>query len=133
MPMTVITLIAAIIAAAAVSAFIVYAIYSSGNKSLERELQAKDAEIRILQTRIETQEEAHKRVETEIRLSGEKALEEVKRTHAETLEKQNFFHDNRRPGEGYQEHEGSLRIQQEDTVGNFFRDEGKSGQRHKES
>ena len=88
MPMSVITFIAAIIAAAAVSAFIVYALYSSGNKSLERELQAKDAEIRILQTRIETQEEAHKRVETEIRLSGEKALEEVKRTHAEALEKQ---------------------------------------------
>lgn len=86
--MTTIITISIAVAAAAVAASAAYLLCASRKNSLEKELAGKDAEIGSLKARIEMQDEAHRRIEAEIRQSGEKALEEVKKTHAETLTRQ---------------------------------------------
>ena len=98
----VLAIICAAVVAAAVSAFAVYAAGRSKLRfSQERlaekdaelaaksaELTGKDAEIRMLQTRLETEADAHRRIEAEIRQSGEKALEEMRKAHDAALTKQ---------------------------------------------
>lgn len=86
--MNILLLCAVAVAAAAVSAFVVYALLSSRLKEKENAIASKDAEIRSFQTRLEAQEESHRRIEAEIRQSGENALNEVRKTHAETLGRQ---------------------------------------------
>lgn len=75
-------------AAAATAAFAVYAVFSSKLKEKDREILSKESEIHSLQAKYEAQEESHRRIEAEIRQSGENALNEVRRTHSETLGKQ---------------------------------------------
>lgn len=86
--MNILLLCAVAVAAAAVSAFVVYALLSSRLKEKENAIASKDAEIRSFQARLEAQEESHRRIEAEIRQSGENALNEVRKTHAETLGRQ---------------------------------------------
>lgn len=88
--------------AAAISAFAVYAASASGRRTARErlaekdaelaaksaDLMSKDAEIKALQAKFETEADAHRRIESEIRQSGEKALEEVRRTHEAALSKQ---------------------------------------------
>ena len=98
----VLAIICAAVAGAVIAALAVYAANGPGRRAAREklagkdaeiaaktaELVSKDAEIRTLQARIETEAEAHRRIESEIRQSGEKALEEVKKTHDAALSKQ---------------------------------------------
>ena len=76
------------VAAAAAAAFAVYASCSGRLRNMEKEMNSRDAEIQSLRSRLQMAEETHQRVESEIRRSGEKALEEVRRAHAEALSRQ---------------------------------------------
>ena len=86
--MSVIVIVSVAAAAAAIAAFAAHVFYSSKLRMLEEDLLSRESELRTLQARLDTEAEAHRRIEDEIRNSGEKALAEVKKTHAEALTKQ---------------------------------------------
>ncbi len=88
-------ILAVAVASAAIAAAAVYLYFSSRTKTLEseirsreKELLSREAEAHALQARLETEAQAHRRIEEEVRQSGEKALEEVRKTHAEALTRQ---------------------------------------------
>lgn len=76
------------VAAAAAAAFAMYVRYSGKMRDMDAELHSRDAEIQSLRSRLQSSEETHRRIESEIRQSADKTLEEIRRTHAETLSRQ---------------------------------------------
>ena len=83
-----IVVISVAVAAAVIAAFAAHVYYSSKIRFMSGELLSRDSELHALQSKLDTEAEAHRRIEEEVRKSGEKALEEVKKTHAEALTRQ---------------------------------------------
>lgn len=108
--MNILVIVAVAVAAGALSALAVFLSFSSRLRRKDAELSSKDSEIGSLKTRLEmetaalqakldaetaalrarleSEAESHRRIENEIRQSAEAALNEVKKTHSETLTRQ---------------------------------------------
>ncbi len=86
--MTVVVTIAVAAVAAAISFLICYTSGQRKTSSLKSELASKDTEIHALKAQLDAEAKAHSRIEAEIRQAGENALNEARKTYAESLGRQ---------------------------------------------
>lgn len=86
--MTLVVTIAVAAVAAAISFLICYTSGQRKTSSLKSELASKDTEIHALKAQLDAEAKAHSRIEAEIRQAGENALNEARKTYAESLGRQ---------------------------------------------